>query len=111
MDGTKAVWSRRSLAMCARPSSSLTFGSAHVMLRRRTSAGADLVGCLQSPHTTCRSPAVRTALHVLPLLKVPSVAFYVVEYTLLCGFESYSAHHLFNSLQSAIGSPPYFSIA
>ena len=25
-------------------------------------------------------------------------------------FESYSAHHLFNSLRTVIGSPPYFSI-
>ena len=47
--------------------------------------------------TTCRSPAVRTALHVPTSPKAPSVAFYVVECTFLCGFDSFRAYHLFIS--------------
>src|SRR5579864_3689592 len=44
-------------------------------------------------------PAVCTALHVLRSSKVPSVARYVIETTFDCGFESYSAHHLFMHLR------------
>ena len=40
-------------------------------------------------YSTCQSPAVRIALHVLRLLFVPSVAFHVVETTFARGFESY----------------------
>jgi hypothetical protein len=50
---------------------------------------------------TCRSPAVRTALHVPTSPKAPSVAFYVVEYTFLCGFDSFRAHHSLNNLAIA----------
>jgi hypothetical protein len=49
---------------------------------------------------TCHSPAVCIAYHLQRLLKAPSVANYVVESTLRCRFESYSAHHLFNRLQT-----------
>jgi len=35
---------------------------------------------------------------------MPSAALYVVKFTFLYGFESYSAHHLFNNLRTAIGS-------
>ena len=44
--------------------------------------------------STCRSPAVRTALHVLRSLKLPSVALHVVECTFQRGFDSFRAHHL-----------------
>ena len=43
--------------------------------------------------STCRSPAIVTALHVRISLKSPSVAFYVVECTFSGGFESLSLRH------------------
>ena len=42
--------------------------------------------------STCRSPAVCTALHVLRSLKLPSVALHVVECTFQRGFDSFRAH-------------------
>jgi hypothetical protein len=48
------------------------------------------------------SPAVCVAYHVLRSLKLPSVALYIVETTFARGFESYSAHDLFNHLQAAV---------
>ena len=40
--------------------------------------------------------------------QVSSADLHVVENAFGFTFESYSAHHLFNSLRTAIGSPPYF---
>jgi hypothetical protein len=47
---------------------------------------------------TCRSPAVKTALHCLTSLKLPSVALYVVETTFSSRFESYLRSHSFSGL-------------
>src|SRR5271157_1672294 len=46
---------------------------------------------------TCRSPAVRTALHVLRTLKLPSVALHVVECTFQRGFDSFRSHQPLDS--------------
>src|ERR1035437_2335144 len=47
---------------------------------------------------TCRSPAVRTALHVLRSLKLPSVSLHPVECTFQRGFDSFRAHHPLRSM-------------
>jgi hypothetical protein len=45
---------------------------------------------------TIRSQSIKAALHCFLYPKLPSVALHVVEFTFLCGFDSFRAHHLFN---------------
>jgi len=47
---------------------------------------------VRNSNYTCRSPAVGTALYELRSLKLPSIALHVVEFTFLCGFDSFRAH-------------------
>jgi hypothetical protein len=45
--------------------------------------------------STCHSPAIRTALHVLRSLRLPSIALHLVKCTLQGGLESHSPRQTF----------------
>jgi hypothetical protein len=92
MDRTKTIGSRSGLGDFSRFCPCLALVRTHRPPTRHGSRRASLDLTHLGFPTTCRSPAVRTALHVPTSPKAPSVAFYVVEYTFLCGFDSFRAH-------------------
>jgi len=54
---------------------------------------------------TIHSQSIKAALHCVSCLKSPSVTLHVVEFTFLCGFDSFRTHHPFDDLAASTDSP------
>jgi hypothetical protein len=61
----------------------------------------------RSATSTINSQSVKTALHCLPCLNLPSVTLHVVEVTFSAGFESHSLRHIFNHLGCLRDASPF----